>query len=389
MQNDQPRTKKVVSPEVFIFLLLLTGFFWLFAARMGVVNMLGTMMQTAFLLLKDTVLYITAIAVIAGGLSGLLQEFGVIALIDKCLSPLMQPLFGLPGAASIGALSTYLSDNPSILALAADPGYRRFFKKYQLPALTNLGTGFGMGAIITTFVLGLSALNGKAYGMPALIGNIGAVIGSLVSTRLMLRFTGRVFGRTAPAEEGATQAALPRGRRVVREGSISSRFLAALLEGGKSGIQIGVDIIPGVLTICTFVMMLTGSPSQDGTFTGAAYEGIGLLPSIGEKLSFIIRPLFGLSSADGISVPITALGSAGASLSIMKRLILQGLATPHDTAVFTAMCMCWSGYLSTHVAMMNSLKCSFLTGKAILSHTVGGLCAGIAAHLIYTVVGML
>ena len=44
------------------------------------------------------------------------------------------------------------------------------------------------------------------------------------------------------------------------------------------------------------------------------------------------------------------------------------------------MCMCWSGYLSTHVAMMDSLKCSYLTGVAILCHTVGGLVAGIVAN---------
>lgn len=389
MENNQPRTKKTFGLEVVVFLALLIGFFWLFAARMGMVNMLGTMMQTAFMLLKDTVLYIIAIAVLAGGLSGLLQEFGVIALIDRCLSPLMRPLFGLPGAASIGALTTYLSDNPSILALAADEGYRRFFKRYQLPALTNLGTGFGMGAIITTFVLGLSALDGKSYGPAALVGNIGAVIGSLVSTRLMLCFTARAFGKTALCEEGTVQAALPRSRRVVREGSLSSRFLSALLEGGRTGIQIGMDIIPGVLIICTFVMMLTGAPGPNGAYTGSAYEGIGLLPRLGEKLSFLIRPLFGLQCAEGISVPITALGSAGASLSIIKSLVQRGLSSPHDVAVFTAMCMCWSGYLSTHVAMMSSLKCSVLTGKAILCHTIGGLCAGIAAHLIYTWAGLL
>jgi len=45
--------------------------------------------------------------------------------------------------------------------------------------------------------------------------------------------------------------------------------------------------------------------------------------------------------------------------------------------------MCWSGYLSTHVAMMDGLKCRNLTGKAILSHTVGGIVAGISAHLMY------
>lgn len=387
MQEGPLRTKKVFGPEVFIFLALLVGFFGLFARTMGMINMLSTMMQTSFVLLKDTVLYITAIAVVAGGLSGLLQEFGVIALVDRCLSLLMEPLFGLPGAASIGAMTTYLSDNPSILALAADARYRRYFKKYQLPALTNLGTGFGMGAIITTFVLGLSALSGRSYALPALIGNIGAVIGSLVSTRLMLIFTARAFGKTAPAEE-TNGAALPKNERMVHAGSVGSRFLSSMLEGGKSGIQVGIDIIPGVLIICTFVMMLTNGPSSSGAYTGAAFEGIGLLPRIGDKLAFIIKPLFGLQSAEGIAVPITALGSSGAALSVIKSLLVRGLATPHDVAVFTAMCMCWSGYLSTHVAMMSSLKCSFLTGKAIFSHTVGGLCAGIATHLICIAMGI-
>ena len=53
------------------------------------------------------------------------------------------------------------------------------------------------------------------------------------------------------------------------------------------------------------------------------------------------------------------------------------------------MCMCWSGYLSTHVAMMDSLGYSKMTGKAIISHTIGGLCAGVAAHWIYMLISML
>ncbi|MEG0167782.1 MAG: hypothetical protein RR709_07935, partial [Ruthenibacterium sp.] len=80
---------------------------------------------------------------------------------------------------------------------------------------------------------------------------------------------------------------------------------------------------------------------------------------------------------------ITALGAAGAAIGLVPKLVSQGLAGGNDIAVFTAMCMCWSGYLSTHVAMMDSLKCSHLTGKAIFSHTIGGLCAGVAAHWLY------
>ncbi|MGI6214429.1 MAG: hypothetical protein ACOYIT_00870 [Christensenellales bacterium] len=38
------------------------------------------------------------------------------------------------------------------------------------------------------------------------------------------------------------------------------------------------------------------------------------------------------------------------------------------------------------IAMMDSLGCPELSGKAILSHTVGGLAAGISAHLIYSLI---
>ena len=67
----------------------------------------------------------------------------------------------------------------------------------------------------------------------------------------------------------------------------------------------------------------------------------------------------------------------------MPEFIKTGKVSPNDIAVFTAMGMCWSGYLSTHIGMMDAIKSRALAGKAILSHTIGGLCAGIAAHLLY------
>ena len=160
----------------------------------------------------------------------------------------------------------------------------------------------------------------------------------------------------------------------------------ALLEGGHNGVKMGVSIIPGVLIICTVVMMLINGPSVDGTYTGSAYEGIRLIPMIAEKLNFVLNPLFGFSSPEAIAVPVTALGAAGASLGLVATLADQGLVNAGDIAVFTAMCMCFSGYLSTHASMMDSLHCKELIGKAITSHTIGGLCAGIAAHWLYVLV---
>lgn len=384
------KTKKAVSLEAFIFLAIVVAFFGMIGAKMGGVNMMQTMMNTAYSLLMETVFYIMAIAVMAGAISGLFSEFGLIALINKLISPLMKPIYDLPGAASMGVMTTYLSDNPAILGLAEDTNFRKYFKKYQLPALTNLGTSFGMGLIVTTSMVGITSPTGENLGLAALIGNLGAVVGSIVSVRMMMHFTKKEYGTTEfciPIEKDDVKDVF--NQREVRDGSIGARALESLLDGGKSGVDVGLAIIPGVLAICTLVMMLTNGPSADGVYTGAAYEGVALLPWIGKKISFILTPLFGFSSPSAISVPITALGAAGAAVGLVPKMIADGIAHANDVAVFTAMCMCWSGYLSTHVAMMSSLKCSKMTGKAIISHTVGGLIAGIAANWIFQLISMI
>lgn len=381
------RIKKAFSVETLIFLGIAGVIFGGLGRKMGAVNMLNTMMNTAYDLLLNTVLYIMAIAVIAGAVAGLLAEFGVIAVINKILSPFMKPLYGLPGAAVVGVLTTYLSDNPAILTLAEDSNFRRYFKKYQLPALTNIGTAFGMGLIITTFMMGIKSPAGGSFIKAALIGNLGAVIGSIFSARLMLMKTKKIFGTIADADVKESDVTISMDERVIRPGGVGERFMAAMLEGGKNGVSMGVAIVPGVLIICTIVMMLTNGVPEGGMYTGEAYEGIGVLPLLADKISFILSPLFGFSSPEGIAVPITALGAAGAAIGLIPNLVQSGLAYGNDIAVFTAMCMCWSGYLSTHVAMMDSLKFRELTGHAILCHTIGGLCAGVAAHLIFILIG--
>ena len=198
------RRRKTVVAVVCLFSII--AFFAVFAIPMGLSNAINTLMKTAFDLLINTVFYIMALAGNDGALSELMAAFGVVDLINKVLSPLMKPLFGMPGASALGIVTTYLSDNPAILTLANDAKFRRFFKAYQVPALTNLGTSFGMGLIVTSFMLAFSntqMAGGETLGTgviwAALCGNLGTVIGAIVSTRLMLFFMKRFFGKDRPA----------------------------------------------------------------------------------------------------------------------------------------------------------------------------------------------
>lgn len=388
MDSMKGRKKvKAIGIETFVFLVILLGGFYLIGHRMGVGMMFKTMMATAHDLLLSTVLMIMAMAVLAGAISGVMSEFGAIALINKIFAPLMKPIWGIPGASVTGAVATYLSDNPAIISFAKDKTFTQYFRKYQVPALCNLGTSFGMGLIVTTFMIS----QGQEFIVPAFIGNFGAIIGSVVSVRLMLIQTKKYYGDHAmdPYDDEIAAEELEGSNefRYIREGNLFQRTLSALLEGGRNGVDMGVSIIPGVLIVCTFVMMITFGPGEGGQYTGAAYEGVEFLPLVGQKLQFIFGPIFGFQSPEAIAFPITALGAVGAAISLVPNFIETGVALPNDIAVFTAMGMCWSGYLSTHIAMMDALDSRELAGKAILSHTIGGLVAGIAAHFIFMLIG--
>ena len=74
--------------EPYIFLAVILGIFVPMSCQMGLRNMFRTMMYTAHDLLINTVFYIMAICVLAGALSDMLAEFGVIHVMQK-----IQPLF--------------------------------------------------------------------------------------------------------------------------------------------------------------------------------------------------------------------------------------------------------------------------------------------------------
>ena len=285
----------------------------------------------------------------------------------------MKPLYNLPGVAALGGIMTFLSDNPAIISLSKDKNFTQFFKKYQLISLTNFGTAFGMGLVVVIFMMG------KGYVAGALIGLLGAIVGSIVSTRLMQKFILKSHPELNAEEESKGDESKISFKS---EGGIFLRFLNAILDGGKSGVDVGLAIIPGVLIISTFVMMITfGEP--EGGYTGGPYEGIGLLPYLANKVNFIFEWLFGFKNPELLAFPITSLGAVGAALGLIPRFMAEGLLNGNAIAVFTAMGMCWSGFLSTHTAMLDSLGYRNLTSKAIIAHTIGGFVAGIAAHLFY------
>ncbi len=380
MEANNSKLKSKISryiPTGIPCLVIVVGLFCLIGSQMGTAPMFKTIMATAHDLLLNTVFFLMAVCVITGAVGRIFMDFGVVKLLEKLLRPLMKPLFNLPGVASLGAVMTFLSDNPAIISLSQDKRFSSYFKKFQYISLTNFGTSFGMGLLVIVYMIG------QGFFVEPLIGLLGAFCGCIVSTRLMQRFILKEYPNFA--EEDVVEEVVKRNTKVqTNEDSLFTRILNSLLDGGRTGVDVGIAIIPGVLIISTFVMILTFGPNKEtGEYTGDAYQGIAALPWLAGKINFIFEWLFGFQDPHLVAFPITALGAVGAALSLIPEFIDSGWVDGNAIAVFTAIGMCWSGYLSTHTAMLDSLGYRKLTSKAILAHTIGGLCAAIIAHWVF------
>lgn len=381
-------------PNGFTCIIVIGIIFGYMATVMGLTNMLNTIMNTAHDLLLNTVFYLMGMCVITGALGKILVEFGVVDLLQRLLRPVMKPLFNMPGVASLGAVLTFLSDNPAIIALSQDRAFARYFKKYQHVSLVNFGTAFGMGLLVIVFMMG------QGYFGAPFIGFAGAICGCIIATRLMQYFTLKDFPNykyedaiTVKESDDATASEVEdKATDDKNNTSLFVRILNALLDGGKDGVTIGLAIIPGVLIISTFVMMLTFGGSSEGVdqagnpiivYTGAAYQGTQLLPWLAGKVNIIFNILFGFDSPELVAFPITALGAVGAALGLIPEFAAKGIVDGNAIAVCTAMGMCWSGYLSTDAATLDSLGYRPLVPRAFISTFIGGICAGIITHWMY------
>lgn len=363
-------------------LIVIIALFGYLSSVMGFTNMLNTIMRTAHDLLLNTVFYLMAMCVLTGALSRIFSVFGVVDLLQRILKPVLRPLFNLPGVSSAGALMTFLSDKPAIISVAKNPQFARYFKRFQHISLVNFAGSYAMGLLVIIFMMGHGFYTEPLYGL------VGAIIGSIIATRLMQRLVLKecpqykdedviLSNETTERTPYETHPDDPRQTLFVR-------VLDALLDGGKSGVEVGLAIIPGVLIISTLVMTLTfGTDPDTGTYTGEAYQGTELLPLLAGKAGFVFKWLFGFNASELVAFPITALGTVGAALGLIPEMMSKGIIDSNAIAVFTAMGMCWSGFLSADAATLDSLGYRHFISRSFTCTFIGGIAAGIVTHWLF------
>jgi len=218
------------SLEAVVFLLVFAVPFALIGRAMGFANMFKTIMETAHDLLLNTAFYTMAVTVLTGAFSRLMIEFGVVRLVEVITAPLMRPVFNLPGSASLAGIVAFFSDNPAIIPLARERSFSCTFRRYELISLTNFGTTFGMGMIVMAFMSTIKVRDtGETLFMPAMMGLAGAVLGGVISTRLV-----QVLIKNRVEEEEENPMTKTRQTLSLKsEGSVTMRFLTLCSTEGR------------------------------------------------------------------------------------------------------------------------------------------------------------
>ncbi len=72
---------------------------------------------------------------------------------------------------------------------------------------------------------------------------------------------------------------------------------------------------------------------------------------------------------------------------MVPQFLESGIIDAKGICVFTSIGICFAGFLSVHVGMMDGLKERDLTSVAIWTHFVGGLSAGVFGHALFLMFG--
>ena len=157
-----------------------------------------------------------------------------------------------------------------------------------------------MGLLVMVFMVG------QGFYIEPLIGLFGAFVGCIVSTRLMQRKILKAYPQYAE-EQVCDPHEVEEEEQKEEQKSLFLRTLNSLLDGGRTGVDIGIAIIPGVLIISTLVMMLTFGAGANGYDARRIRRRASAV--LANKIDFLFAWLFGFNDPHQVAFPITALGA--------------------------------------------------------------------------------
>lgn len=210
------------------------------------------------LLLFELVPLLFCLFLIAGLTLPLLLEFGLVELMGTLATPLMRPLFKLPGRAAIDCASSWLGDG-SLGVMVSAQQYKQghYSQKEAAIIVTNFSLVSLTFTIVVVSQLKLDHQFGKFYFLVCLTSLVCALITPRVWP-LRSKSELNIFGQSTsdwsePSSKNLVQLAYS---RALERAQHSPSFKQFCIQGLSHGSEMLFSLIPVVLSIGTLALLI-------------------------------------------------------------------------------------------------------------------------------------
>jgi len=215
--------------------------------------------DTGGLILNDLMLTLFSMFIFAGFLLPFLTDFGLLEFIGALFTPIMRPVFGLPGRSSIDCIASWVGDGTIGVALTNkqyEEGY------YTAKEACVISTAFSAVSITFCLVIlsqvGLAPLFGKYYLTVVLSGIVAAIILPKIpplSKKSDSYYTGekRDIGENAP--EGFTNAQWGT-YLAVKKAEESGSVKNLIVNGTHTVLDMWMGVMPVIMAFGTIALIV-------------------------------------------------------------------------------------------------------------------------------------
>lgn len=215
--------------------------------------------DTGGLILNDLILGLFSIFLFAGFLLPFLTDFGLLEFIGSLLTPLMRPVFKLPGRSSIDAMASWVGDGTIGITLTNRQYEQGYYtsKEAAIIATTFSAVSITFALVIIDYV-GLSRLFGPYYITVTIAGLVAAFIMPRIpplSRKKDTYYTGESMdlGEKIPSNytnmEWGTHLA-------VQKASESGHPINFIKNGVKTVLEMWIGVLPVIMAFGTIAVIL-------------------------------------------------------------------------------------------------------------------------------------
>ncbi|WP_425288576.1 YjiH family protein [Salibacterium halotolerans] len=213
---------------------------------------------TGGLLLEDLIPLLVTVFLFAGIFLPFLLQFGLLEFCGAVLSPIMRPLFTLPGRSSIDCAASWLGDG-TIGVLLTNKQYEQ--GHYSKREAAVIGTTFSVVSITFSIVI-LSDMNLTAYILPYYITIVAA---GFVAALIMPRIPPLSRKKDVYADGGSVSREQPRpdsmnvfqyGFREASRTAAGNKVSSILTGGVKNVLDMWIGVLPVVMALGTTAVVI-------------------------------------------------------------------------------------------------------------------------------------